>query len=144
MFLRLSVDDFLGISMSLPAAGKLAILEVPEKLEDAMKMEEELDSGYRIEDLLLRSWVKAELGTNFLLRSVAYRGKVIRSFEGATYNEMDFDKRRDILLVLRPLEVLVDGSLILAWKKLSETKSPKLEDSKGNHEDEVFPRNSDQ
>ena len=60
------------------------------------------------------------------MRSIAYRGKFRRAEAGVVYNELDFDKRRDIIVVFKIVDVEPDGSATIVWRMLRESKSPKL------------------
>jgi hypothetical protein len=63
--------------------------------------------------------------STFALRSVAYKGKFVRSINGIAYNEMDFDKRKDILVAFRIVEQEpVTGNITLVWKILSRKDAP--------------------
>lgn len=64
--------------------------------------------------------------TTYALRSIAYKGTAMRSVKGISYNELDFDKRRDILVVFRVIEIEANGNITLVWKILSEKESPAL------------------
>ncbi len=68
----------------------------------------------------------------FAMRSIAYRGKYRRSEAKVVYNELDFDKRRDIIVTFRIIDVETDGSATIAWKILRELKSPKLKVQRNN------------
>jgi len=64
--------------------------------------------------------------TTFALRSIAYRGTALRSVDGFTYNELDFDKRRDILVAFRIVDVEPNGNITIIWKVLADKKAPGL------------------
>jgi len=62
----------------------------------------------------------------YVLRTVAYQGKVMRSVRGADYNELDFDKRSDVITAFRVARIDDDGTLTIVWNKLSTARSPKI------------------
>lgn len=63
----------------------------------------------------------------YVLRSIAYRGKAIRtSLGGIEYNELDFDKRADIIVAFRVIRRAEDGSMTILWKELRRNESPKM------------------
>ncbi|HSK70506.1 MAG TPA: hypothetical protein VK892_02340 [Pyrinomonadaceae bacterium] len=64
--------------------------------------------------------------TTYALRSVAYKGKAMRSVNGIAYNELDFDRRRDILVVFRIVGIEKNGNLTIVWKILSNKDAPTL------------------
>ena len=62
----------------------------------------------------------------YVLRAVAYRGKVTRSAAGIRYNELDYDKREDIAVAFQVVDIGPDGSVTLIWKTLVEKDAPKI------------------
>ena len=63
----------------------------------------------------------------YVLRSIAYRGRAIRrSLGGVEYNELDFDKRADIIAAFRVVRRSNDGSVTILWKELRRTESPRM------------------
>ena len=70
--------------------------------------------------------VYAAENMTFVLRSTAYRGKQLKALAGVTYNELDFDKRRDIIVAFRIVRKDKNESITILWKELRNKKSPKL------------------
>ncbi len=64
--------------------------------------------------------------TTYILRSIAYDGRVMRSVRGIPYNELDFDKRKDVTVAFRIVSLDADGSLTILWKELSRKDAPKF------------------
>ncbi len=64
--------------------------------------------------------------TTFALRSIAYDGKYFRAVNGFTYNEFDFDKRKDVIVVFRIVEKDETGNVTILWKELREKDSPEI------------------
>ncbi len=96
----------------------------------------DLDKAKAIEDLVVtglerdgfiyaRSLAVIENAT-YALRVIAYDGKVLRAVPGASYNEMDFDRRRDMIGAFRVVQKAADGSVTLLWIELSDVDAPKL------------------
>lgn len=97
-----------------PAASKEELLGIDEKLSKSIKSDGFVYSyGLYVEDK-----------TTFALRSIAYRGKILRSISGVKYNEFDFDKRKDIVVVFRVVEKDANGDLTILWKEISRQDSP--------------------
>lgn len=61
----------------------------------------------------------------YALRAVAYRGKVIRSMAGIRYNELEYDRRRDVIVAFRVVDMDSEGVTIV-WRKLADIESPKI------------------
>jgi hypothetical protein len=72
-----------------------------------------------------RSW-EAVTDTTYLMRSIAFRGQSYRMFENVSYDEFDFDKRRDVIVVFRIAERNADDSITIVWKKLADERSPSI------------------
>jgi hypothetical protein len=97
-----------------PAANKEELLSLNEKLSQSVKADGFTYSfGLYVEDK-----------TTFALRSIAYRGKIRRSISGFKYNEMDFDKRKDIIVVFRIIEKDPNGDITVLWKEIFRQDSP--------------------
>lgn len=83
-------------------------------------------TGTTADGITYASTVPIEINTTYGLRSIAYRGTVVRSVEGAVYNELDYDQRSDVIVVFRTVGFEANGNLIILWKKLRGTDAPKL------------------
>lgn len=94
--------------------------------EKAKELDKQLTEGIRQGDFLYRRGLYIVENTTFALRSIAYDGDYYRSINGITYNELDFDKRRDIIVVFRIVEKDSTGDVTILWKKLQEKDSPKI------------------
>jgi hypothetical protein len=94
-----------------------------EALKDA---DRRLSEGVRADGFLYRFGFYISDQTTFALRSIAYRGKVMRSFNGVTYNELNFDKRKDVIVVLRVVELDPQGHATILWKILQNKEAPSL------------------
>jgi hypothetical protein len=106
--------------------GFLRSFEPTRQLDDAVKLDGDFIIGVVHDGLTYkRSW-EVTAGTTYLLRSVAYRGQSMRLFENVTYNEFEFDKRRDVIVAFRVVEVNAGGNLTIVWKKLTDEKSPSV------------------
>lgn len=89
-------------------------------------IDEQFKEGVRRDGFLYRRGLFIVENTTFALRSIAYEGKSVRSVKGIKYNELDFDRRRDVIVVFRIVEKAADGSVTILWKKLQDRDSPKI------------------
>lgn len=64
--------------------------------------------------------------STYAMRIIAYDGKVMRAVPGAHYDEMDFDRRRDLVVAFRVLSKDAEGGVTIVWVELSDIESPKL------------------
>ena len=101
---------------------------VPEtEFEEAKKQNRQFLEGIRQGAFYYRKALRAVEDSTYVFRSVAYRGKFYRSVRGVVYNELDFDKRRDVIVAFRIVrQDESNGSITLLWKELANVKSPAL------------------
>jgi hypothetical protein len=86
-----------------------------------------IERGVIVNGVLFSNKLKIKENTTYVLRSIAYRGRSYTSVGvGAAYNEFEFDKRFDILVVFRVLKKERDDSVIILWKELERKVSPKI------------------
>lgn len=94
--------------------------------DEFMKFEAETTKGVQADGFLYRKGHEAKQKTTFALRSIAYRGTYMRSIDKVSYDELDFDKRRDVIVVFRVVDKDAAGNLTIIWKRLSDVEAPKL------------------
>ncbi|NNE67969.1 MAG: hypothetical protein HKN33_15505 [Pyrinomonadaceae bacterium] len=94
--------------------------------EKALEAAKRFAKGVKNGGFVYGRGVYATPNTTFAMRLIAYRGKYLRVEDGVKYNELDFDKRRDIIVTFRVLDVDRDGTATIVWKILRESKAPKI------------------
>jgi hypothetical protein len=94
--------------------------------EKGKALDAELTKGVASDGFLYRRGLFITENTTFALRSIAYDGKYYRAVETVTYNEFDYDKRRDVIVVFRIVEKDEAGNVTILWKKLQEKSSPEV------------------
>ena len=94
--------------------------------ETASSINDQFVAGIEKNGFLYKRYLPAVENSTYVLRAVAYHGKLFRSVHGVPYNEFDFDKRRDVIIVFRVAYRDTDGSLTIVWSQLSNVDSPKL------------------
>jgi hypothetical protein len=92
----------------------------------AGEIDRRLMQGIIADGFLYRRGLYAVDNSTYALRSIAYGGKHYRAASGITYNEFDFDKREDVIVIFRIVERDSDGDVTILWKKLQEKGSPKV------------------
>ena len=90
----------------------------------------QLTRGVRRDGFLYRRGLYIVENATFALRSIAYGGKYFRAVEGVTYNEFDYDKRRDVIVVFRVVEKDAAGNVTILWKELQDKDSPDIKRAK--------------
>ncbi len=90
------------------------------------EIDRQLSKGVKSGGFLYRRGLYIVEDTTFVLRSIAYDGKYMRSASGVTYNELDFDKRNDVIVAFRIVEKDTDGNVTILWKVLQQKDAPEL------------------
>jgi hypothetical protein len=94
--------------------------------ENLLKLNSQLSKGIQADGFLYRLGFYVDDQVTFALRSIAYKGKVMRSAKGMVYNELSFDKRKDIVVAFRVVEKEPNGNITILWKILSQQDAPNL------------------
>ncbi len=93
--------------------------------EKAKEIDSQLANGISENGFSYRRAVAAKDDTTYILRSIAYKRKFSRYVDGLTYDEMHYDKRKDVLIAFRVIRRDDNGSLTVVWKQLRSQSSPK-------------------
>lgn len=124
-----SVED---VTLNTQGIKYLADFKPAQSIDELKKNDAALAAGIKADGFLYRLGFYAKEQAVFALRSIAYRGKLTRSFKGTSYNELNFDKRGDVIVVFQVVEKDAAGNVTIIWKKLSQRDSPvmKIKDAK--------------
>lgn len=99
----------------------------PAKTEaEFLKINGELSAGIKADGFVYRLGFYVSDKATFALRSIAYKGTFLRSANGVTYDEFNFDKRKDTIIVFRVVEQDANGNVTLLWKIMSKRDAPSL------------------
>ncbi len=94
--------------------------------DEFMKFDKEIGKGIDVNGFPYRKGYPVSENSTFALRSIAYRGKFIRSIDGIQYDELEFDRRRDVIVVFRVIEKDAAGNYTIVWKRLKDVEAPTL------------------
>lgn len=94
--------------------------------DEFMRFDGELAKGVAADGFTYRKWNPSKENSTFALRSIAYRGKFARTVDGLEYNDLDFDKRREVIVTFRVIDKDPAGNLTIVWRSLKDVESPKL------------------
>jgi hypothetical protein len=87
----------------------------------------EMIKGIKIGDYHYSKVATATENTTYAIRIIAYRGKVLKPVGRNLFaNELEGDKRTDIIVAFRVIRKNEDGSLTLLWKELQRKDSPTI------------------
>ncbi|NNE99355.1 MAG: hypothetical protein HKN25_10090 [Pyrinomonadaceae bacterium] len=114
------------ISLETPGVRFLKRMKPSRTVEEASALARELTYGTKRDGYVYSRGIIAKEGWSYALRSIAFRGKWLNAAAGVTYNELDFDKRKDVIVAFRILRRDSDGSLTILWKQLQSVRSPKI------------------
>jgi hypothetical protein len=114
------------VSLQTPAIGFINDIKPIGEFSKALEVDKWLTGGVRKDGYLYRRNLPVAADHTYVIRSIAYQGRVMRAVRGAEYNELDFDKRVDALTAFRIAKVDEDGTLTIVWTKLTSGRAPKL------------------
>jgi len=103
--------------------------------DDVLVVDQHLARGVKTDGFVYSKEVDPMADRTYAIRAVAYRGKVVRAAAGIRYNELEYDKRRDVIVVFRVVEMNGEGVTIL-WRKLADIESPRIKMPKPEKDDE--------
>lgn len=105
-------------------------------VESLLEIDRKLSKGIEVDGFLYRLGFYVNDQVTFALRSIAYKGKYMRSVKGILYNELDFDKRKNIIVAFRVVETEASGNVTILWKMLSQGNAPvlKIKQTKENQQ----------
>ena len=136
--IAVELGDVAVETVSLATKGMRFLTEFkpPSVADDVLTVDQLFTRGVVADNFIYSKEISPALDRTYALRSVAYRGKVVRAAGGVRYNELDYDKRRDVIVVFRVVEMNSDGITIL-WRKLADAESPRIRVPKPERDSEV-------
>ena len=102
------------------------------EFEKAAETERQLIAGIENGGFSYYSGLNAVENATYILRSIAYRGMFPQAVQNVAYNELAFDKRKDVLVIFRVIRKDTDGSITILWKEMQDKKSPKIKREREN------------
>lgn len=120
------------VLLTTPGIDFLTEFKPATDFERAKAIEDLIATGLERNGFVYARSLEVKDKVTYAMRVVAYDGKVTRAVPGAHYNEMDFDRRRDLIVAFRVVQRAEDGSVTLVWAELSDTEAPKLKFPKEN------------
>ncbi len=94
--------------------------------DEFLRFEREIIKGIDADGLLYQKGRHVRENSTFVLRSIAYRGKYLRVLDGFQYDELDFDRRRDVIVAFRVVDKDTAGNITIVWKQLKDVEAPVL------------------
>ncbi|MER3630847.1 MAG: hypothetical protein C4325_00645 [Blastocatellia bacterium] len=122
------------------AISKLAAIPLATNYEQIAVIQARIEGGNEYDGLRVSTRAAVRVGATYAYRGIAYRGQIARSAAGIVYNELDFDKRRDVIAVFKIIEVADDRSVTIVYRILTETAAPKIKTRKASQGSELEDR----
>lgn len=114
------------VSLTSPGMRFISGFEPSTNAGSVIEIDSKLSRGAELDGFRYSKEAAAAENSTYVFRAVAYRGKVMRSARGVAYNELDYDRRKDVIVVFRIAERDSDGSVTIVWKELADLESPKI------------------
>jgi hypothetical protein len=132
-------------NLTLASNGVKQLIEF-QPAQDKIEVEKQyatLTTGIQVGDQIYKREVNAKENSSFVLRTIAYKGKVFQGTGDGKINILANDARNDVTVVFRIVRKHDDGSITLLWKELERKPSPKivLEEKKDKRNPEQQTKN---
>lgn len=96
------------------------------QIKEATEENRKFAAGFTVNGQIYQKGIQANLGKIYFIRSIAYRGELVRNYRGVRFDEMKYDRRRDVSAVFQIIAKDREGNITIIWKILSDKESPKL------------------
>lgn len=125
-FVDLGDTPIENVSLASDGLKYLVDIKLVTEFEAARAMDSEIVAGVTSDGYVYKRSLPALVNETYAMRIIAYRGRLMRVVRGVSYNEFDYDKRRDMIVAFRIVERDADGSLTIIWMPLVDREAPKL------------------
>lgn len=98
--------------------------------EEFTRFDQKIAAGIASDGLTYNKAQPVKVNTTYAMRSIAYRGKYMRAVDKYEYNELDYDKRRDVIVAFRVIDKDAAGNVTILWKQLKDAEAPVLKVTK--------------
>ncbi|REJ77874.1 MAG: hypothetical protein DWQ47_16060 [Acidobacteria bacterium] len=114
-----------GVDEKTEGVGYLAKIKASKDFKQAADLANKLTKGIEKDGRRYASILTAKTGSTYVLRSIAYEGESLKKVGGVIFNELELDKRRDVLVAFRIVR-LENGRATILWREIDDDKSPEL------------------
>ena len=130
-----------SVTLDSPGMKFIADFKPSTSAADVAHIDAAFRTGIEVRGYRYAMGLPAEPGATYAYRGVAYRGKVVRVAAGVRYNELDYDKREDVIVAFRVVERSEDGSITIVWRRLAEYDAPRIKMPSKRDEDSATTGN---
>lgn len=115
-----------SVTLKTKGVGYLASIKPAKNFNKAAELANKLTKGIKKDGFIYSSIKGVKENSTYVLRSIAYRGESLKTVDGIIYNEMDLDKRKDVIVAFRVVRLNPNEDVTILWKELRSKKAPKL------------------
>jgi hypothetical protein len=115
-----------SLTLQNPAIAAIVDFQPPDSANEVQKHFNSLTQGFKVGDFVYKRKLPMRENTVYVMRSIAYDGKVFIKNSRFKFNILDRDKRDDVIFVFRVIRQHEDGSVSLIWRELQRKEAPKL------------------
>lgn len=126
VFSSLGDVDLQTLTLSSEGVKQLADFQPPAEKAEIEKQFQILSGGIQISDNIYKTKAAAAENTSYVLRTIAYKGRIKKNSARQRTNIFQNDQRKDVLLVFRVVRKHDDGSVTLLYKELNRKAVPKI------------------
>lgn len=114
------------VGIGAPGLKYLVDFKPAESLDEIKAADQTLLKGIEADGFVYRLGFYALMEHTFALRSIAFQRSLAVAANNLKFDEFQLDKRHDILVVFKVVDVDNAGSVTIVWKELSRKDAPKL------------------
>lgn len=114
------------ISTNTKGMKYLVKLKPAKDFNKAAEIAKDLTTGIKDDGFTYASILPVQNQSTYALRAIAYRGEALKVVEGLLFNELEMDKREDIIVIFRVVRLHPNEDVTILWKQLESSKSPEL------------------
>lgn len=96
----------------------------------AADLANKLTKGMKKDGRTYASILPVRDNSTYVLRSIAYEGESLQRAGGFVFNELELDKRRDVLIAFKVVRDFNGNDVTIAWKQLDDSRAPELRQKK--------------
>lgn len=120
----LRTDDLAEIQLVSDGVHQLADYRPPARQDEIERQYSILSKGAVVGGHVYGPEVGVTVGNVYVIRSVAYKGKLEIGEKPRTIDVLADDERKDITIVFKIIRQYEDGSIVLLWKELDRKDPP--------------------
>lgn len=137
----LGQTDINSLNAESDGIKQLLDFQPPETGNEIAGQNATLKRGLQVGNYIYKTEIEIKEGNSYVLRSVAYKGKIWQGGGIEKINMLDGDERKDVTVAFNILRKLNDGSIILLWKEISRIAPPKIVLEASNNSDKTPKKN---